>query len=62
MVREEAMDQTDASAVEEFNVGINHGKTAGQTVLYDLRRSVRNRSSTEPSVSAQLRRTRWIGT
>jgi hypothetical protein len=52
MVREEAMDQTDASAVEEFR----------QAVLYDLRRSVRNRSSTEPSLSTQLRRTRWIGT
>jgi hypothetical protein len=51
MVREGAMDQTDASAVEEF----------GQGVLYDLRRSIRNRSSTEPSLSTQLRRTRWIG-
>jgi hypothetical protein len=50
MVREEAMEQT--GAVEEFR----------QAVLYDLRRSVRDRSSTEPSLSTQLRRTRWIGT
>jgi hypothetical protein len=33
--------------VEECNVGVNYGETAGQTVLYDLGRSVGNRSSSE---------------
>jgi hypothetical protein len=49
------MEQTDAGVVEESNVGTNDGKTALQTVLYDLRRSVRDRSSSGPSYSAPVK-------